>query len=564
MSKNNSEIKLRPGLPGSAGPVNEQPRVASGRTVHFWRIFSLGILTLAAVGHLSAQSSTLAAIGMTLLETTTTNLNGGGVQVAQVEGDSPAAGDFNVNPSAVDQPMGRFSYYSINGCTTNFPNSEGGESGHADEVAQSFYGLSTGVAPKVAHVDNYDASVFVTVGGLGTIGLGPYLVYLPGININDPVVNQSFVVSSATTNKQTAVDSSYDNYAAQYNTLFVSAIGNGGAVNPPSTCYNGLGVGAFGGSSSMGPTPDNGRAKPDLMAPGSATSFSTPLVSGAAAVLIQAGLRGDGGADTNSAVAICTLKALLINGAIKPVGWTNLSPSPLDAYYGAGVLNVFDSYHQLAGGKQGYNATSSVITGAAHPPPGAPASAGVLSGWDFNTNTSSSTRDGVNHYYFNVTNGRAGATFTTTATLVWNRQQNQTAINNLGLFLYNTANSNLVAASISRVDNVQHVWVPRLPAGQYDLQVWKAGGTNLVSPAETYALAFEFFSVPLSISKTMTTTTLSWPVYPAGFRLASTTNPALPPGLWNTNYPAPTVNQSQNQLTLPTSNTREFFQLIRP
>jgi len=564
MTKNNSEIQLRRGLPGSPGQANDQRPVFGDRTVHFLKIFSIGMLTVAAVGHLLAQSATLNAIGMTLLETTTTNLNGGGIQVAQVEGDSPDVGDFNVNPSVVGQPMGRFSYYSINGCATNFPNSEGGESGHADEVAQIFYGLTTGVAPKVAHVDNYDASVFVTVGGLGTIGLGPYLVFLPDININDPVVNQSFVVPCYTTNKQTAVDSGYDNYAAQYNTLFVSAIGNGGAVNPPATCYNGLGVGAFGGSSSTGPTPDNGRAKPDLVAPGSATSFSTPLVSGAAAVLIQAGLRGDGGADTNSAVSIRTLKALLINGAIKPVGWTNVSPSPLDSYYGAGVLNVFDSYRQLAGGKQGYNATSSVVLGAAHPPPGAPASASGLSGWDFNTNTSSSTSDGVNHYYFNVTNGRAGATFTTTATLVWNRQQNQTAINNLGLFLYDTANSNLVAASISMVDNVQQVWVPRLPAGKYDLQVWKAGGTNMVSPSEAYALAFEFFSVPLSIGKTAATTTLSWPVYPAGFRLASTTNPALPLGWWNTNYPAPTINQSQNQIALTTSNTAEFFQLIRP
>jgi len=564
MRKNNSEIKLPRSLPGSAGQTNDQQPDSGGHMVHFLKIFAIGILTLVAMGHLSAQSSTLDAIGMTLMETTTTNLNGGGIRVAQVEGDNPSVGDFNVNPSMVGQPMSQFSYYSINGCTTNFPNSEGGESGHADEVAQSFYGQSTGVAPKVAHVDNYDASVFVTVGGLGTIGLGPYLVYLPGANINDPVVNQSFVVPAYTTNKQTAVDSGYDNYAAEYNTLFVSAIGNGGAVNPPSTCYNGLGVGAFGGSSSTGPTLDNGRAKPDLVAPGGATSFSTPLVSGAAAVLIQAGLRGDGGADTNSAVAICTLKALLINGAIKPVGWTNISPSPLDSYYGAGVLNVFDSYKQLAGGKQGYNATSSVVRGAAHPPSGAPASVSVLSGWDFNTNSSSSTSDGVNHYYFKVTNGMAGATFTSTATLVWNRQQNQTAINNLCLFLYDTANSNLVAASISMVDNVQQVWVPRLPAGKYDLQVWKAGGNNMVSPSESYALAFEFFSVPLSISKTTATKTLSWPVYPAGFRLASTTNPALPAALWNTSYPAPKVNQSQNQIALTTSNNAEFFQLIRP
>ena len=71
----------------------------------------------------------------------------------------------------------------------------------------------------------------------------------------------------------------------------------------------------------------------------------------------------------------------------------------------------------------------------------------MLSGWDFNTNTSSATTDAVNHYYFNVTNGLNNATFTATATLVWNRQQNKTAINNLNLFLYNapTATSSRAA-----------------------------------------------------------------------------------------------------------------------
>ena len=73
----------------------------------------------------------------------------------------------------------------------------------------------------------------------------------------------------------------------------------------------------------IGPTSD-GRSKPDIVSPGSgATSFSTPFVSGSAAVLMQAALRGDGGADTNSANDNRTIKALLLNGAVKPADWTN-------------------------------------------------------------------------------------------------------------------------------------------------------------------------------------------------------------------------------------------------
>jgi len=64
----------------------------------------------------------------------------------------------------------------------------------------------------------------------------------------------------------------------------------------------------------------------------------------------------------------------------------------------------------------------------------------------------------VNHYFFNVTNSSGGATFALTATLAWNRQQNQTGINNLDLFLYNAANSNLVMCSTSLVDNVEHIF----------------------------------------------------------------------------------------------------------
>ena len=74
--------------------------------------------------------------------------------------------------------------------------------------------------------------------------------------------------------------------------------------------------------------------------------------------------------------------------------------------YGAGVLNVFNSYEQLAGGKQSYIVSTSVITNSPHPPTGATGTVGVLNGWDFNTNASSATADAVKHYYFNVTNGR--------------------------------------------------------------------------------------------------------------------------------------------------------------
>jgi len=513
----------------------------------------------------AARAQFLDQIGLTTLRAVTANLDGAGIRVAQPEAVAPA---FEVSPAAVGQPASLFTYISAAGTATNFPNGVGVESGHADGVGGNFYGVPNGVATNAAHVDNYDAGYFYN----------DIIASAFPANINDPVVNQSFIFSQTDNSHypvatEQSIDSNYDDYADQYKTLFISGAGNGGPTNqsriyPSATCYNGIGVAAYGGSSCTGPTLDNGRAKPDITAPADVTSFSTPQVAGAAAVLMQAGLRGDGGNDTNSAADIRTVKALLLNGAIKPTDWTNHFPSPLDARYGAGVLNVFNSYEQLAGGKHGYIASTTVAAGGAHPPNGATGTVGVLSGWDFNTNTSSSipsAQDGVKHYYFNITNSINNAAFTATATLVWNRHQNQTGINNLDLYLYDTASSNLVMCSTSLVDNVEHVFVPRLSQGRYDLQVLlNASGINPVSNSEPYALAWEFFSESLSIAPAGTNVALAWPVYPAGFVLESATGLTLP-AVWNTNnLTAPTVTNLQNYLLLNNTNGNQFFRLRRP
>jgi hypothetical protein len=522
------------------------------------------ILAIVCAGFfgMTACAQNLDVIGVTLLREVTPNLNGAGIRVAQPEAVAPA---FEVNPAAVGQPVNLFTYFSAAGTDTNYPNSVGAESGHADAVGGNCYGIPNGLATNAAHVDNYDANYFYE-----------NIAATSPTNMNDPVANQSFIFCNSdyshySVSDEQLIDSQYDNYAVQYKTLFVSGAGNGGPTNqsrvyPAATCYNGLGVAAYGGSSCVGPTLDNGRAKPDITAPAGVTSYSTPQVAGAAAVLMQAGKRGDGGGDTNSAADIRTVKALLLNGAVKPADWTNNPPSPLDPRYGAGVLDVFNSYKQLAGGKHGYIVSTSVSTGGAHPPTGAAGAVGVLSGWDFNTNTSGkvpSQFDAVNHYYFNVTNSASNATFTVTATLVWNRQQNQTPINDLNLFLYNCANSNLVACSTSLVDNVEHVFVSKLPQGRYDLQVWKAGGFGIVSAPETYALAWEFFSESLMTAKSGTNISVSWPVYPDGFVLQAATS-LVPPVAWGTNNPVPVVTNNQNVVLLNATNANQFFRLWRP
>jgi hypothetical protein len=517
-------------------------------------------LLLVLTATLHAPGADLDTVGGTLLHQVDPTLQGAGIPVAQPEGENGATGAFEVNPANVGQPTNLFTWISSAGTATTYPNAVGIDSGHADFVGGNFYGSDHGVAQQVAHVDNYEADYFVNH-------------YVNNeVSISARVVNQSFTYtnpdgSHLSLNDEQTMDSQFDDYAIQFGVLFVSGAGNGGTVDPPSTCYNGISVGVTGGGSSFGPTLD-GRSKPDLISAGSGfTSFSTPFVSGSAAVLLQAALRGDGGTNIIAANDNRTIKALILNGAIKPAGWTNGITRPLDARYGAGVLNVFNSWNQLKGGKRPYLETTSVSSGTAHPPGASASNEPVLTGWDFNSITNAdSSHDRINHYYFNLT---ASNSYTLTATLTWLRPHStilnpMTSINDLNLFLYNTANGNLVLCSTSAVDNVEHIYLPSLPPGRYDLQVQK-NPHGQVSSSETYALAFEFFNLALSISQTNSNVAITWPLAPTGFQLESTAS-INPPVTWSP-VTAPALvdtNASQNVVVLPATGANQFFRLQRP
>jgi hypothetical protein len=249
---------------------------------------------------------------------------------------------------------------------------------------------------------------------------------------------------------------------------------------------------------------------------------------------------------------------------VKLSNWTNSPSSPLDKRYGAGVVNALNSYMQLAGGKHASLASVTVATGAPHPPTSAATNIAALSGWDFTSLSSSVSNDRINHYYFTVTNGLGNTRFTVTATLAWNRQQNQSTINNLDLFLYDCATSNLIAQSISGVDNAEHIYTS-VPPGRYDLQVLKYGGvvTNgNVTASESYALAWEFFTEPLNITTSNTNAVLTWPIYPDGFALQST--PVLNPPTWSVLNLPHAISNGANRVEVPLNSSNQFFRLVRP
>lgn len=450
-----------------------------------WSLFLAGLAT----------ATTLDDIGVTQLRSVNPALTGSGVIVAQPEATSIVSNvdqdNFEVNPGSVGQPASKFTYINSTGATAvgMYPNAVGTASSHANSVGSNFFGATTGVAPDVSQIFSYNANRFLNS------------VILSGTPITAQVVNQSFVGNNSV---QGGLDTYYDNYVAAYGTIIVSGLGNSGSPITPSTAYNVIAVAAFGGSTSVGPTyPSASRSKPDITAPASATSFSTPYVAGSAAVLVQAGNLNLGGTGTSAlATDDRTIKALLLNGATKPSNWTNnlntaLPKSantsvPLDRRYGAGIVNVYDSYQDLTAGVKLATETNNSST-----PSVALGDVGTR-GWNL-TQITSTASDRVDHYVIDV-----GLMSDFKATLVWERpfqtitdidEPPTPLLNNLDLLLYNVNTAALVASSISTVDNVEHIYLTGLAPGRYDLQVLKHGGTvgvtpGVISNGEIYALAF--------------------------------------------------------------------------
>ena len=297
------------------------------------RDWTIGCAILAATGMLAATGSTtygtsiMDEVGVTQMQQMAPNLNGSGVTVAQVEASvsSTTQNAFEPNPADVGMAASNVTFFDTAGVATGSYNSAYG-SWHANTVASLFYGSGgAGVAPGVSHVDVYangdyynQVYDYYQVLHDGTAGQQYATSSLPvgSVNasptVNSPaVVNQSFAYLGVFAGTDMGLDQYWDEYASRFNTLYVTAIGDGQTtgttpasyINPPSDMYNGLAVGAYTGTETngvfsastgsqaswVGPA-YNGVSKPDLVAPGAYTSYTAPIVSGVATMMIQAGM----------------------------------------------------------------------------------------------------------------------------------------------------------------------------------------------------------------------------------------------------------------------------------
>lgn len=351
---------------------------------------------------------------------------------------------------------------------------------HATIVAEYFYG-STSTAPSLTSIQCWEVNDWLSSGFLHRNSYS-----LPEIE-TQRIQNHSWVGSTGTVAGDTEIIQRFDYAINRDGFVAVVGVDNVDSTVVPSLMaqsYNAISVGLSNGINSHGYTTFDtpGRIKPDLVAPpdNAKTSYAAGLVSAVAADLLQVAdnTPGLGNASHNPQV----IKAILMAGARKNIfpTWDRTTTRPLDDRYGAGEVNVYNSYHILTAGE--FAASPSSTVGA--------------TGWDLGTASSGA---GSQLYFFDVPENSSD---TLSATLAWNRTIGLTpngnmlwsspvpTVANLDMRLYNVSGEStlgsLVDASLSTVDNVELIYQTALQPGRYAIEV--SSGNSYVT---TYGLAWQ-------------------------------------------------------------------------
>jgi hypothetical protein len=418
--------------------------------------------------------------------------DGSGVRVVQAEASvRNAAGDWAWMPNVADV---QFSGKVINNMSSAPPDTY---SSHATSVGRLFYG-SNSIAPGIGTIDSYSASSWMRSD------------FLNAGNTNQPlssparVANHSWISGSA-----------IDYYAGILRRLdwvvetdeFIQVVGMSNSVsnNPPpllGSAFNVMAVGRTDGAAgqntaNMDDIYTAGRAAPHVVAPLNYTSSSTPVVAAATALLVETGHNNPGLSTdpiTTSTVNRSNetiynaersevIKAALMAGADRHTtndaganitdyrqDPANRTTNGLDFRYGAGQLNVFNSYHIIAAGEQNSLEDN-------------PAGGGDIewNGFDYDPSFGGLNGSNSEASYFLTADDTH---LSLQASLVWNvyidggteAAFDDTAILydlDLLLFEYDSVDKNweLLSSSESTIDNTENLWVLLESGASYMLKI---------------------------------------------------------------------------------------------
>jgi len=297
---------------------------------------------------------------------------------------------------------------------------------------------------------------------------------------------------------------------------FVQCVGTNNVVGLNSkllsAAYNVIAVGKTNGlhttgSAQIDSTYVAGRTRTEIVAPLNSTSAATPVVAATAALLIELGHSNTALSDsytTNRNGDIIydaerseTIKAALLAGADRTTHNTttsanitdyrlapaNQSGNGLDTRFGAGQVNVYNSYHIIAAGEQNSQQDDTAAIGniAAH-------------GFDYDAEFGGARSSNATASYYFSTGVNPQAIM---ASLAWNIDiaggatffDGSAQFYDLDLALYDvTSGQTLLVSSTSINDNSENVWASLPAYRNYLLQVTaKAGQGSFVWD---YALAW--------------------------------------------------------------------------
>lgn len=392
---------------------------------------------LSDIGHTKLAAELGAAMptgaGIVLVQSEANNIDSPPNYLPQAGGPDPFAG------------VGTFA-----GKTFHPESGAGTDLGHAVAVATFFYGSGIGVARGATEIHNYTAVDFIT---RLTDGIAPEI--FPG-----RVQNHSWAGSLGDADEDLKAIRAFDFMLDRDQRIAVTGLSGGSLAPLLGSTYHAIAAGTRSAAHSQtGTTTDGiGRMKPDLVVDVQYTSYASAIIAGSAAALLQEAIASGNAAAERPQL----LKAVLIAGASKqnlPQWQRDAAAEPYDDVFGAGELDLYHAWHLLKGGQQPHSISMERS----------------MQGWDFATST---TGTNGRRYFFTVPEGSVAETFS--AALVWNRDITNllgfyfSSLPDLNLKLYAASGFTtgaLISSSTSSVDNVEHLFLRHLPAGQYCLEV---------------------------------------------------------------------------------------------
>ncbi len=424
-------------------------------------------------------------IGHTILQDELGSSTPDGSEVIVTQAEAPSGGEWMPN-TADSEFTGKTITDKTGGST--------GYSDHATGVGKKFYGNTSSIAPGITTIGCYDANDWLGSGFLRCCGC----LWQP-CSSSSRVANHSWVGSgTGVANVLRRVD-----WVIETDEFMQAAALNNGSSNRPllGSAFNVIAAGRTDGNHPRGSvdvdeTYTSGRTKPDIVTPFGTTSSATPVVASAAALLVEVG-HSDPNLSTDPAVWQTTnrnggtiynaersevVKAALMAGVDRVTYNTiganitdyradpdNQTANGLDCRYGAGQLNIYNSYHIIAAGEQNSDEDD-------------PGSQGSIGSHGFDYDPYFGGANGSNSeasYYFTVDSDYTKLW----ASLVWNIDIDGGALYNfvgsatfyhIDLFLYDVTDPEnwvLVQSSTSDNENSENLWVPLEIGHDYALQV---------------------------------------------------------------------------------------------